>query len=309
MLKRISKNAIPPFGVSFWAIAVELTHPPIGRRLGGGRTESSKATDLTRPHPNPPPDLKTPSPFGRGLGEGLGEGTGSLHSTALPLWGGTQSTALSLRTLCRPYGYLTGKGVLVNLVNVLLALLFVLSSTTTAFAIDADNVQVPPSNAGQPPVVDKKGGVDEMREWLNKRNLDRQQKGVSPSDSFNSVKKYAATAKPHAKQGRKHSKEALIVEGESPPSGPTLADQMAERGPDGRVRHRLVINPNGPDQLQVYSNSGFAAPTETDEDARKMERMTPRGKQAWLAGAYLRVPASYHSLKPKGWNHPKYGNR
>ena len=47
---------------------VELTPPPNGGRLGGGRSENSEATAFTRPHPNPPP---------------LGEGTVELNSTIL----------------------------------------------------------------------------------------------------------------------------------------------------------------------------------------------------------------------------------
>ena len=43
-------------------------------RLGGGQSKGSE---------NPPPNLKTPSPFGRGLGEGLEEGSVELNSTAL----------------------------------------------------------------------------------------------------------------------------------------------------------------------------------------------------------------------------------
>ncbi len=45
----------------------------------------------------PPPNLKTPSPSGRGLGEGLGEGTITNNSSALPpSEGGTNSTALPI---------------------------------------------------------------------------------------------------------------------------------------------------------------------------------------------------------------------
>jgi hypothetical protein len=67
------------------------------------------------------------------------------------------------------------------------------------------------------------------------------------------------------------------------------------QGPDGRIHHRLIIKEDGPDQLQVYTPSGYAAAPA--EDPARLERLTPRGKRAWMAGSSLRVPAP-RWLKP-----------
>jgi len=200
---------------------------------------------------------------------------------------------------------------------VLFSLMIVLFPARMAFAIDAGVVQVAPSGetqttsgqGGQKIIVEKKNGLAEMREWLNQRNVDRQQKTTGLTEGFNRVKKKSALFKPRPSRVQEHPKSGLQAGGDAPQLSQGLAGQQTGRGPDGRIRHRLLINEDGPDQLQVYSGSGYAAPNDTGEDAEKLAHLTPRGKQAWRAGSYLRVPASYLSLKPKGWNHPKYGNK
>lgn len=70
---------------------VELAPPPNGGGLGGGRSNGSEASDLTRPHPNPRP---------------LEEGTAELHSTALPL--GPVGRAIYGTVFCVSYGVVFG---------------------------------------------------------------------------------------------------------------------------------------------------------------------------------------------------------
>ena len=194
-----------------------------------------------------------------------------------------------------------------RLFGLLILLVLIPAKLSLAFEIGIPQPEL--ENAGRSTIPDKKLGLEEMREWLNQRNQDRKIHGTSQPENFNSIKQYTASIKPRLKRGRKNSKADMMVEGGPAQSRQNFAAQMAERGPDGRIRHRLQINENGPDQLQIYTRSGFSKPIEPDEEALKMERLTARGKQAWMAGSYLRLPASYHVLKPKGWNHPKYGNR
>ncbi len=74
------------------------------------------------------------------------------------------------------------------------------------------------------------------------------------------------------------------------------------RGPDGRIRVRYVLKENGPDQLQVYSGSGYSTPAPLGgggETAGKLARLPPRGKQAWMAGSALRDPAASRPKRQK----------
>ncbi len=103
-----------------------------------------------------------------------------------------------------------------------------------------------------------------------------------------------------------------IIEGEEPDQFQAEPDRSAEaksgRKANGRVRHRLVVNPAGPDQVQDETGRSYAESTAGGEDDGKLDRLTPRGKAAWMAGSSSRAPASYY-LKRKGWNHPKYQDK
>jgi len=138
---------------------------------------------------------------------------------------------------------------------------------------------------GPPPGVgERPNNVGEMREWLNRRNLERKKLGLPGADM---AKSPIASARP-----------ALHPWAKLDEAGPSRPAPSAEtgRGPDGRIHHRLLINEEGPDQLQVYTPSGYSAPAPLD-DAAKLAHLTPRGKRAWMAGSSLRDPASYLSLK------------
>jgi hypothetical protein len=196
-------------------------------------------------------------------------------------------------------------------------LIAVLSPAGVAFGLDpgiaqgapGGQEQVPSTQVGQKTAVEKKNGVAEMREWLNQRNLNRKQSGGNFPDNVDSGKKYAAAAKPRPSRRQEKTAEGFLAGSIAPRPSPGMLEPQTGRGPDGRIRHRLIINEDGPDQLQIYSGSGYAVPNVAGEDAAKLARLTHRGKQAWMAGAYLRAPASYYPLKPKGWNHPKLGER
>jgi hypothetical protein len=132
------------------------------------------------------------------------------------------------------------------------------------------------------------GNLGEMREWLNQRNQERKKLGLPGSDM---LKKHHA-----AVQLRPHPALRPPAVGTAyfpPPPPPEIG-----RGPDGRIHHRLLINEEGPDQLQVYTPSGYSA--SSTEDPAKLEKLTPRGKRAWVAGSALRDPSAYLSLKKNG---------
>jgi hypothetical protein len=196
-------------------------------------------------------------------------------------------------------------------------LIVVLSLARTAFGLDPGLTLGVPSGqepissgqVGQKTAVEKKNGLAEMREWLNQRNLNRKQNGNDFPDSINSSNKFSAAPKPRLSRRQESAAEGVLAGSDKPRTSQRLLEPQTGRGPDGRIRHRLIINEDGPDQLQIYSGSGYAVPNATGEDAAKLARLTPRGKQAWMAGSYLRAPASYYSLKPKGWNLPKFGQR
>jgi hypothetical protein len=200
-----------------------------------------------------------------------------------------------------------------------LLLIVVLSLGRLAFGFDpglskgalSGPQQIPSSQLGQKTTEEKKNGLEEMREWLNQRNLNRKQNGDGfPDKVNNSGKKYAAAPKPQLMRRQEKAAEEGFLGGSLTPRPSTgMFDVHSGRGPDVRSRHLLVMNEDVPDQLHVYSGSGYAVPNAAGEDAAKLARLTHRGKQAWMAGAYLRAPASYYPLKPKGWNHPKLGER
>ncbi len=110
-------------------------------------------------------------------------------------------------------------------------------------------------------------------------------------------------------QGRNHP----VIEDEGSDQFQAEPDRSAEAKKSGRkanrrIRHRLVVNPAGPDQLQDETGRSYADSSSSEEDASKLDRLTPRGKAAWMAGSSSRAPASYY-LKRKGWNHPKYQDK
>jgi len=148
-----------------------------------------------------------------------------------------------------------------------------------------------------------------MREWLDQRNMNRKQQGTDSTEFNTTIKNTAAHKSREArKQIRLADKIDKIKGGEedAPATNLVVDELKALRGADGRIRHRLVIHEDGPDQLQIDSGSGYSSPDVRKQDSAKLGRLTSRGKQAWLAGSYLRAPASYYVLKPKGWNHPKF---
>ncbi len=138
---------------------------------------------------------------------------------------------------------------------------------------------VQPKPNGQKTVIENKTGLDEMRAWLNQRNMARQQQGNDQDESFNRSKPYSAVAKPQTTFRLKLPAERVPVSDLPPRPSLALPAPPTGRGPDGRIHHRVIINEEGPDQFQVYTGSGYATPN------------------------------SGYALKPKGWNHPKYSKR
>ena len=205
----------------------------------------------------------------------------------------------------------SGQKLLNNTRNIrLFSLTVVLMLARMAFALDNGTNpsaagaprRTPPAQTGQTVVADQKNGLAEMREWLELRNKDRKQKGISADGNFNSIKQYPY---PLSRLTEHPRQESPTMGGGAHQASPVMLAPQTGRGPDGRIHHRLIINEEGPDQLQVYTATGYAAPAAASEDATKLARLTPRGREVWVAGAYLRNPSSYYALKPKGWNHPK----
>jgi hypothetical protein len=135
------------------------------------------------------------------------------------------------------------------------------------------------------------GNLGEMREWLNQRNQERKKMGLPGADM---VKKHFIAVQPRPRPPLRPP--AVGTAYFPPPPPPEIG-----RGPDGRIHHRLLINEEGPDQLQVYTPSGYNTPS--TEDGAKLEKLTPRGKRAWMAGSSLRDPSAYLSLKKTGHKH------
>jgi len=134
--------------------------------------------------------------------------------------------------------------------------------------------------------AEKPNNVGEMRDWLNRRAQERKKLGLPGADM---VKTHVASVHPHPRPGAKveEAEPGRLAPAPVPPTG---------RGPDGRIHHRLLINEDGPDQLQVYTPSGYSAPASA-EDAAKLARLTARGKRAWMAGSSLRDPGAYLSAQ------------
>jgi hypothetical protein len=124
-----------------------------------------------------------------------------------------------------------------------------------------------------------------MRDWLSQRNQERKKLGL-PGAGF-ADKSHAARPRPPAPVG-----VGGFAQSRSAPSA------EIGRGPDGRIHHRLLLNEEGPDQLQVYTPSGYAP--QSAEEAAKLGRLTERGRRSWESGSSLRDPASYLSFKKGG---------
>ena len=128
----------------------------------------------------------------------------------------------------------------------------------------------------------KPADIGEMREWLNRRNVERKQLGIPGADM---PKSHATASHPR------------IGGGQNPPLEKAPENTAAQergtpvlhlgRGPDGRIHVRYILKEEGPDQLQVGSAEGYV-PASPAEEAAKLDRLTPRGKQIWLSGSSLR---------------------
>jgi hypothetical protein len=145
------------------------------------------------------------------------------------------------------------------------------------------------------------GNIDEMRAWLGQRNIERKQLGLPGADI--TLKKHFGPARtrplaPHSAAPKPLELAPAELQAQIPAHQGTPVLHIG-RGPDGRIHHRLVFKEDGPDQLQVFVPSGYG-PTPSDEagklQAARLERLTPRGKRLWMAGAASRLPSQ--RLKP-----------
>lgn len=130
------------------------------------------------------------------------------------------------------------------------------------------------------------GGLDDMRAWLARRNQERKALGLAVPETPRHRPPAPGHALPQA-VAPAPPRENLAGLPKPPPD--------PGRGPDGRIHHRLLLNEDGPDQLQVYAGSGYApaAPeAEAKADEAHWAKLTPRGRRSWLAGLALRGPAS-----------------
>ncbi|MFM8330386.1 MAG: hypothetical protein ACKN9T_01725 [Candidatus Methylumidiphilus sp.] len=146
----------------------------------------------------------------------------------------------------------------------------------------------PANGQGLPPVaeVEAPGDVEELRAWLNRRNQERKKLGLAVPET--PKKRVAALAppphpKPPQRPATPPSAIAEPAEAAAEQATPVL---HIGRGPDGRIHVRYLLKDEGPDQVQVYTPADEAEPSA--EDPAKLERLTARGKRAWLAGSALR---------------------
>ncbi|MDD5037687.1 MAG: hypothetical protein PHE55_23400 [Methylococcaceae bacterium] len=123
-----------------------------------------------------------------------------------------------------------------------------------------------------------------LREWLQQRKQARKQGGAEG----NRLAYRQPIRREFAPVGVESHREA---------SEPRAILHIG-RGADGRIHHRYVFNDEGPDQLQVYSGSGYA-PAETFEDATKPagERAANRNPARHTRIAGLSAQASPHSRR------------
>lgn len=150
--------------------------------------------------------------------------------------------------------------------------------------------------AGAGPGVKGRGDLGAIREWLDRRNQERKKLGLPGADL---PKTHAAALPPRWRRGQElQAKSGPGQEAGPQPGAP--AAQPIVRGPDGRIRVRYVLREDGPDQLQVYSGEGYSAPVPLGDEGQaidKLARLTPRGKQVWMAGSALRAPSANRGKK------------
>lgn len=162
-------------------------------------------------------------------------------------------------------------------------LLLSLAAACPVFADAAGLAPAASSKGGGQAVPSKPVELGEMREWMNRRNLERKQLGLPGADM---PKSHTAAVHPRIRSAKQPPPE------EAPDT--TAAQEHGTpvlhlgRGPDGRIHVRYILKEEGPDQLQVDSPDGYTPA----EDAAKLDRLTPRGKQVWLSGSSLRPPRS-----------------
>lgn len=143
--------------------------------------------------------------------------------------------------------------------------------------------------------LNKPAELGELRDWLSRRNQERKQLGLPGADI---IPKHHSSAVHLRKPGGKPTPDE-----KNPPS--VAVTEHSEpvlhlgRGPDGRIHVRYIVKEEGPDQMQVYTPSGYAN-QKPAEDAAKLERLTPRGKKLWLSGSSLRDPTSYEERRGGG---------
>jgi len=171
-------------------------------------------------------------------------------------------------------------------------LLGALVAAFPVFAAEAEAVPNRSTQASSPASPNKAGELGEMRDWLNRRNAERKQLGLPGADM---LKSHIATYHPKKHAGR-HAK----IEEPAPVSEPVpergIPVLHLGRGPDGRIHVRYIVKEDGPDQLQVQSPDGYSD-SRSEQNAAKLNRLTPRGKQVWLSGSSLRDPSSFQSQK------------
>jgi len=197
--------------------------------------------------------------------------------------------------------------------------------------------QQPPSHDGQKIVVEKKNSLAEMREWLNRRNLDRKLKGSAFQGPGN-TNHYPSTLKPLFAHNQKS--HGLGWGGASPPqTNYGLLERQSGPSPDGKLtanfqrgrsaasvasgrgrtkkRRGLELNhpvrkgsepatnpsPLGEGNLELYS-------TTLSPDGRIHHRLiiNEEGPDQFqvATGTSFAVPNSTYSPKPKRWVRPPF---
>lgn len=135
--------------------------------------------------------------------------------------------------------------------------------------------------------------LGELRDWLNQRNQERKKLGLPGADM---PKRFVTDNHQRWHSTKKTSADIPPKPEAVQPSGTPVLH--IGHGPDGRIRVRYILKEDGPDQLQVYSGSGYSASTIAEDDvetAEKLAKLTPRGKKAWMAGRALKS----HTAKRK----------
>jgi len=225
----------------------------------------------------------------------------------------------------------------------LYTLLVILISARLASAVESsiaqgvpDIKEQPPRHDGQKIVVEKKNSLAEMREWLNRRNLDRKLKG-SAFQGLDNTKHYPSTLKPLFAHNQKS--HGLGWAASPPQTNYGLLERQSGPSPDGKLtanfqrgrsaarvasergrtkkRRGLELNhpvrpgsepaPNpsllGAGNLELYS-------TTLSPDGRIHHRLiiNEEGPDQFqvATGTSFAVPNSTYSPKPKSWVRPPF---